>query len=106
VTNGVFKQPHIIVNNIINGFTIKWLLYVPPLLALQDPELRPQSTYTSHHSEIAFVLCSSLDIIRAIKQRRMRWAGQVARREDRKSVYRVLVGRPDGKRPRGRARRR
>jgi len=36
----------------------------------------------------------------------MRWVGHVARVGDRSGVYRVLVGKPDGKRPRGRSRRR
>jgi len=38
----------------------------------------------------------SPNIIRVIKSRRMRWAGHVARMEDRISAYRVLVGRPEG----------
>jgi hypothetical protein len=37
-----------------------------------------------------------------IKSRRMRWAGHVARMTDRRGAYRVLVGRPEGKRPVGR----
>jgi hypothetical protein len=36
---------------------------------------------------------------RVIKSRRMRWAGHVARKGERRCVYRVLVGRPEGKRP-------
>ena len=36
----------------------------------------------------------------------MRWAGHVARIEERRGVYRVLVGKPEGKRPMGRPRRR
>jgi len=36
-------------------------------------------------------------IIRVIKSRRMRWAGHVARMEDRRTAYRVLVGKPEGK---------
>jgi hypothetical protein len=40
-----------------------------------------------------------------IKLRRMRWAGQVARMGERRGVYRVLVGKPEGKRPLGRPRR-
>jgi hypothetical protein len=40
-----------------------------------------------------------------IKSRRMRWAGHVARMGERRGVYRVLVGRPEGKRPLGRLRR-
>jgi hypothetical protein len=41
-----------------------------------------------------------------IQLRRMRWAGHVARMGERRSVYRVLVGRPEDKRPLGRPRRR
>ena len=41
---------------------------------------------------------------RAIKSRGMRWAGHVARTEERRGVYRVLVGKPEGKRPLGRPR--
>jgi len=39
-----------------------------------------------------------------IKSRRMRWAGHVARMGERRGVYRVLVGKPEGKRPLGRPR--
>ena len=46
------------------------------------------------------------DIVRMIKKRRMRWARYVARMEERITVYRVLVGKPEGKRPLGRPRRR
>jgi hypothetical protein len=48
----------------------------------------------------------SSDIIRQIKSRRMRWAGHVARLGEGRNVYRVLVGRPEGKRTLGRPRRR
>jgi hypothetical protein len=41
-----------------------------------------------------------------IISRRMRWAGHVARRGERKGVYRVLMGKPERKRPLGRHRRR
>jgi hypothetical protein len=41
-----------------------------------------------------------------IKSRRMRWAGHVARMGEERGVYRVLVGKPEGKRPMGRSRRR
>jgi hypothetical protein len=44
-------------------------------------------------------LYSSPDIIRQIKSRRMRWAGHVARVGEGRNVYRVLVGKPEGKRP-------
>jgi hypothetical protein len=51
-------------------------------------------------------LYSSPDIVRMIKPRRIRWAGHVARLEEGRGVHRVLVGRPESKRPLGRPRRR
>jgi len=51
-------------------------------------------------------LYSSPNIFRMIKLRRMRWAGHVARIGERRGVYRVLVGKPEGKRPLERPRRR
>jgi hypothetical protein len=48
----------------------------------------------------------SPNIIRQIKSRRMRWAGHVARMGEERKVYRVLVGKPEGKIPLGRPRRR
>jgi hypothetical protein len=51
-------------------------------------------------------LYSSPDIIREIKSRRMRWAHHVAGMGVGINVYRVLVGKPEGKRPLGRPRRR
>jgi hypothetical protein len=44
-------------------------------------------------------LYSSPSIIRIIKLRRMRWAGHVARMREKRNVYRLLVGKPEGKRP-------
>jgi hypothetical protein len=44
-------------------------------------------------------LYSSPNIVRVIKSRTMRWAGHMARMEEGRGVYRVLVGRPEGKRP-------
>ena len=44
--------------------------------------------------------------MRVVKLRRMRWAGHVARMEDGRGVQRVVVGKPEGKRPMGRPRRR
>jgi hypothetical protein len=56
------------------------------------------------HKEEFSDLCSSLNIIRVIKSRRMRWVGHVAHTGERRGAYRVLVGRPEGKRPFGRSR--
>ena len=49
---------------------------------------------------------SSPIIIRNLKSRRLRWAGHVARMEQFRNAYRVLVGKPESKRPLGRPRRR
>jgi hypothetical protein len=54
----------------------------------------------------AFLKYSSPDIIRQVKSRRMRWAGHVARMGEKRKVYKVLVGKPEGKRPLGRRRHR
>ena len=58
------------------------------------------------HNEEVNDLYSSPNIVRVIKSRRMRWAGHVARMGEERGVYRVLVGKPEGKRPLGRSRRR
>ncbi|KAJ4435556.1 hypothetical protein ANN_18172 [Periplaneta americana] len=58
-----------------------------------------------HDAEL-HALYSSPDIIRNIISRHMRWAGHVARMGESRNTYRVLVGRPAGKRPLGRPRRR
>ena len=51
-------------------------------------------------------LCSLPNIDGGIKSRRMRWAEHVERRGERRGIYRVLVGKPEGKSPLGRPRRR
>jgi hypothetical protein len=56
------------------------------------------------HNEELHNLCSSPSIIRIIKSRRMRCAGHVTRMGEKRNVYRLLVGKPEGKRPLGRPR--
>jgi hypothetical protein len=58
------------------------------------------------HNEKLHYFYSSPDIIRQVKSRRMRWAGCVARMGEERKVYKVLVEKPEGKRPLGRPRRR
>jgi hypothetical protein len=53
------------------------------------------------NKELNDLSCSPINV-RVIKSRRMRWAGYVARVGERRGVYRVLVGKPEGKRPLGR----
>jgi hypothetical protein len=50
------------------------------------------------------MIYSSPNIIRMIKSRRMRWAGYIARMGAKRNAYRILVGKPEGKRPLGRPR--
>jgi len=57
------------------------------------------------HNEELNELYSSPNIVRVIKSRRMRWAGHVASMGEVRGVYRVLVGKPEGRGPLGRPRR-
>jgi hypothetical protein len=54
------------------------------------------------HNEELNGLYPTSNIIRVIKSRRMRWEGHVARLEERRDAYLVLVGKPEGKRSLGR----
>jgi hypothetical protein len=58
------------------------------------------------HNEELRDLYFSPSIIRIIKSRRMRWAVNVARMREKRNAYRLLVRKPEGKRPLGRPRRR
>jgi len=58
------------------------------------------------HNEEVNDLYSSPNIVRVIKSRKMRWTGHVARMDEERGVYRVLVRKLEGRRPLGRPRRR
>jgi hypothetical protein len=58
------------------------------------------------HNEELYNLYSSPNIIRLVKSKRMRWAGHAARMGETRNAYRILVGKPEGKRPLGRPRHR
>jgi hypothetical protein len=60
---------------------------------------------TTHNKELNDQY-SSPNIIGVIKSRRMRWLGHVARMGEKRGAYRILVGRPEGRRPLGRPRHR
>jgi hypothetical protein len=70
------------------------------------PKREEDGSWRKLHNDELHSLYSSLIIVRVIKSRRMRWAGHEARKGKGRGVYRVLVGRPEGKRPLGRPRRR
>jgi hypothetical protein len=56
------------------------------------------------HNEELHNLYSSPSIIRMTKSRRMRWTGHVACMSEKRKLYRIFVGKPEGKRPLGRPR--
>jgi hypothetical protein len=58
-----------------------------------------------HNEELNDLYCSP-NIVRVVKSRRMKWAAHVARMWERRGVYRVSMGKPEGNRPLGRPRRR
>jgi transcription termination factor 2 len=66
----------------------------------------PKREEDGSHNDELHNLYSSPNIVRVIKSRRMKWAGHVARMGEGRGVYRVLIGRPEGKRQLGRPRRR
>jgi hypothetical protein len=70
------------------------------------PKREEDGSWRKSHNDELHSLYSSPNIVRVIKSRRMRWARHVARMGEGRGVYRVLVGKPEDKRPLGRPRRR
>jgi hypothetical protein len=66
------------------------------------PEREEDRLWRELHNDELYNLYSSPNFVRVIKSRRMRWAGHVACMGERSGVYRVVGGRPEGKRPLGR----
>jgi hypothetical protein len=75
------------------------------VLRIFGPKREEDGSCRKLHNDELHSLYSSPNIVRVIKSRRMRWAGHVARMGEERGVYRVLVGRPEGKRPLVRPRR-
>jgi hypothetical protein len=71
-----------------------------------DPKSEEDGSWRKLHNDELHSLYSSPNIVTVIKSRRMRWARHVARMGEGRGVYRVLVGRPEGKRLLERPRRR
>jgi hypothetical protein len=70
------------------------------------PKREEDRSWRKLHNDELHDLYSSPNIVRVIKSRSMRWAGQVACMGKGRGAYRVLVGRPEGERRLGRPRRR
>jgi hypothetical protein len=70
------------------------------------PKREEDGSWRKLHNDELHDLYSSPNIVTVIKSRRMRWAGHVALMGEGRGAYRVLVGRPEGKRPLKRRRRR
>jgi hypothetical protein len=68
------------------------------------PKREEDGSWRKLHSDELHDLYSSPNIVRVIKSRRMRWVGYVACMGEGRGAYRVLVGRPESKRPLGRPR--
>jgi hypothetical protein len=68
------------------------------------PKREVDGSWRKLHNDELHSLYSSPNIVRVIKSRRLRWAGNVARIGEGRGVYRVLVGSTEGKRPLGRPR--
>jgi hypothetical protein len=74
------------------------------LRRIYGPKREEDGSWRKLHNDELHDLSSSPNIVRVIKSRKMRWAGHVARMGEGRGAYRVLVGRPEGKRPLGRPR--
>jgi hypothetical protein len=70
------------------------------------PKREEDGSWRKLHNDELHDLYSSPNIVKVIKSRRMKWAEHVARMGEGRGVYRVLVGRPENKRPLGGPRRR
>jgi hypothetical protein len=76
------------------------------MLTIFGPKSEEDVSWRKLHNDEIHGLYSSPNDVRVIKSRSIRWAGHVARMGRGRSIHRVLVGRPEGKRPLGRPRHR
>jgi hypothetical protein len=74
---------------------LKWLADLAACVQL----LKTSVILCRLHNKELYALYSSPDIIWVVKSRRLRWAGQVACKRERRGAYRVLVKKPEGRRP-------
>jgi hypothetical protein len=98
--------------NNVHIFKIRlFTLFSPVIILSRDKITNPKrdeetGEWRRLHNKELYALYSSPNIIRVLKSRRLRWAGHVAGMWERRDAYRALVGKPEGRRPLGRHRRR
>jgi hypothetical protein len=73
------------------------------VLRMFGPEREDDGSWRKLHNDELHGVYSSPNIVKVVKSRKMRWAVHVARMGEGTGVYRILVGRPEGKRPPGRS---
>ena len=81
------------------------LIFYWILRRIFEPKKDENGEWTRLHNEELHSLYRSPNIVRVNKSRRLRWAGHVARMEEGRSAFKILTGKPTGKRPLGRPRR-
>jgi hypothetical protein len=92
--------------SLILGEEYRLRVFEKRVLRLFGPKRGEDGSWRKLHNDELHSLYASPNIVKVIKSKRMRWAGHVARTGEERGVYRVLVGRPEGKRPLRRPRRR
>jgi hypothetical protein len=90
--------------NLNSNFHAVYGVVPKPYKVIDGVKREKDGSWRKLHNDELHSLYSSPNIVWAIKSRRMRRAGHVARVREGRGVYRVLVGRPEGKRPLGRPR--
>jgi hypothetical protein len=82
------------------------IVFESKVLKIFGPKREEDGSWRMLYNDELHSLYSSPNIVRVIKSRRMRWARHVARKGEKRGVYRILVGRPESKTPLRRPRRR